>query len=251
MFEKLFEMLCQIEEGYASARKKYADKIDAETFEEIVNADFTNSNKYTEWMAREIVNGASTEDVIKLINDFDLFLKHKLLQPGQTDIYQFDADQLKNLLKDIKQTPAKKHQEAGSQLVFDNEYCSIYNIFDYKASQWFCRGTRWCLGSLNTTYWEEKQRHGYYFYVLILKQPLKINLEFWERGVHEKPYKIMKLTRNAKIGILALPNIKDSTYIEIYNEKDDLLNQDFNSVLLKSINVPFSTFKKGKDMYGE
>lgn len=157
-----------VEGRLEDAKKKYADRVDDQTFQLIVANDPSGNHKYLDWACREIVSGAKPDDVIPTFNEWERVGKNL----SQKDIYKFSAKQAEDALKDYdaKQSGKRKQKYgniSGATPIGETERYIVYRITTHEASRTLGSGTKWCVTMNTDRYWnmytEEKGGKFHFF----------------------------------------------------------------------------------------
>lgn len=151
-----------------SAQKKYAGKIDDQTFQLIVANDPSGNQKYLDWACREIVAGAKAEDVIPTFNQWDSIGKNL----PERDIYKLSAKQAEDSLKDYDTKQSGKRKQKyysikGADIIGETDRHIIYFVRTHDASRKLGTGTKWCITMGNSKHWDQyaKERSNFYFLI--------------------------------------------------------------------------------------
>jgi hypothetical protein len=132
-------------------------------------ADPTHKNKYLMWIASQLANKYSQEDIRSTVNAFHK--DYKRLR--ETDIYKYkDLKDLDNKLKDIELSKRQVEifsKEMGAVKVFGDDTCTLIRINSKTAILYYGKASRWCVAMENEDYWEDYSASGNVFYVLLDK----------------------------------------------------------------------------------
>lgn len=201
LFESLLDNLFQLEEGVASARKRFVGfgegKISEDLFKKIIEADPSPTKKYVEWMTKQIVLFDYPFDYTKsVVSKFDVAVKKRLIQ--KTDINQYpEVGDLQYALQEIegKQTKSeirKFEKGKGVEKVYEDENVLIVSPTTHAASCYYGKGTKWCTTETSSQHFDRYKKEGI------------------------KLYYIMDKKENEKYAVAVHPNDDK----EVYDEKD-------------------------------
>jgi hypothetical protein len=147
------------------ARAAYPEHVEAA----LLIADPKHNNKYLLWIAKQLAEGHSREDIEGTVESFiqnQQRLKEK-------DIYSYpDLSQLENEIKDLDESNRQKSRTSknqGSRLIYEDDHCKVVRVDSKSAILYYGKGTRWCIAMETGTYWETYSKQGHIFYVLINK----------------------------------------------------------------------------------
>lgn len=153
------------------AKKKYAGKIDDQTFQLITANDPSGNQKYLDWACREISSGASAEDVIPTFNEWERIGKNL----PEKDITKLTAKQAEDALKayDAKLSGKRKQKYgsvAGAAVIGETSKYIVYRIETHSASRELGTGTKWCITMSTAKYWNSYIEGGSKFHFFIPKK---------------------------------------------------------------------------------
>jgi hypothetical protein len=132
-------------------------------------ADPSHKNKYLMWIASQLANKHSQEDIKVTVGAFHKDAKRL----NSSDIYSYKD--LKDLEDEIKNLDLSKRQveiyskEMGAVKIFGDDNCSLIRINSKNAMLYYGKASRWCIAMADKTYWEEYSSSGNTFYVLLDK----------------------------------------------------------------------------------
>ena len=135
-------------------------------------ADPIHKHKYLMWIAIQLSNKHTPEDVKSTVNAFHKEAKLKRLK--ETDIYNYKD--LKTLEDEIKDLALSKRQveiyskEMGAVKIYSDDICTLVRMNSKDAMLYYGKATRWCVAMEKENYWDDYSTSGNVFYVLIDKK---------------------------------------------------------------------------------
>jgi hypothetical protein len=124
--------------------------------------------KIQDWVERELEKGYNEADVSAT---YELFQKKKQGMPkDKRDIFQWDAKELEEFFKDHKSSSEKRIESKGKFVkIHEDEDILIVRADDRDASEFWGKGTRWCITGEGSYYSDYRDR-GVVFYFAIDKK---------------------------------------------------------------------------------
>ena len=197
LFESLLDNLFQLEEGVASARKKYVDeeggdgKITPDEFKRFIEADPSPTKKYVEWMIKmHITQGFRRDEIQREIEHFDNAVKKGLIQKADINQYR-GLDDVQQTLEQIegKQTKSeirKFEKGKGAEKVYEDENVLIVSPTTHAASCYYGKGTKWCTTDSSSQYFDGYKRDGIkLYYIMDKKENEKFAVAVYPNGSKE------------------------------------------------------------------
>jgi hypothetical protein len=143
----------------------------------IEEADPSTNKKYTQWMARQFINGseAKLEDVTSTLADYvDKFnrlnLKRKL-PPGENDINRYKTAGALYTAMDRYDDPVDDGDQGKADTVYEDGDVKVVIPRDQAAACAYGRQTRWCTAATKgQNYFEHYNKDGP-LYILLPKSP--------------------------------------------------------------------------------
>ena len=143
----------------------------------IEDADPSTNKKYTQWMARQFMNGSETklEDVTSTLADYvDKFnrlnLKRKL-PPGENDINRYKTAGALYTAMDRYDDPVDDGDQGKADKVYEDGDVKVVVPRDQAAACAYGRQTRWCTAATKgQNYFEQYNKDGP-LYILLPKEP--------------------------------------------------------------------------------
>lgn len=132
-------------------------------------ADPIHKNKYLMWIASQLANKHSQEDIKSTVNAFHKEAKRLL----HADIYVYKD--LKALEEEIKYLEMSKRQveifskEMGAVKIYGDDICTLIRMNSKQAMLYYGKASRWCVAMEREDYWEDYSASGSIFYVLLDK----------------------------------------------------------------------------------
>jgi hypothetical protein len=153
-----------LRESKATAKKYVSDKA---TLELIASKDPSKNFKYTEAMAKFYTLGSELSDIISSINVYYSLDSKNMLK--SIDINSFKSlETLDDWLSDnnrlSKSEVDKISRLEGAEKIYEDDNVLVLSPKTYDACKQYGRGTKWCLGSLDTMkYWSRYKNDSIYF----------------------------------------------------------------------------------------
>lgn len=136
-----------INESLKSARKKYRDVIDVDTFQIFIDNDKSKSFKYVEKMCELYYdNDLTVEYVVRLFNTYQKYEQFI----HNTDLTKMTLKEIKDAIDDaiiLKNTSnsALRKRAKSKMLIYDKDYIKIYQIDTFEDMELYGKGTDWCI----------------------------------------------------------------------------------------------------------
>lgn len=162
-----------VEGRLEDAKKKYAGRIDDQTFQLLVANDPSGNHKYLDWACREIAKGASVDTVIRIFNEWQSIGNNL----PERNIYKFSANEAEDALSSYKLQRTDKRKSKyesipGATIAQETDNYLVYHIETPEASSSLSSGTQWCISKPST--FESYQKDGASIHICI---PKKSNLQ--------------------------------------------------------------------------
>jgi hypothetical protein len=152
-----------VEGRLEDAKKKYAGRIDDQTFQLIVTNDPSGNQKYLDWACRAVAFGSDPKEVISIFKEWNKFGKNL----EKKDISNLSFDEAKSTLDNYRQQLANKRKfkyesVSGANIVGENSAYILYRIMNPDAAKILGSGTKWCIASKdNEEHWDLYAGTGY------------------------------------------------------------------------------------------
>ena len=169
------------------AYPKYADLA-------IQIAEPKHKNKYLMWIASQLANKHTQEDVKATVTAFNKDAKRL----KYTDIYSYkDLKILENEIKDLELSKRQVEifsKEMGSVKIYSDDSCTLIRMNSKKAMLYYGKASRWCVAMEGEDYWESYSANGNVFYVLLDKEKCRkyaiqkkglLDVTIWEENDNE------------------------------------------------------------------
>ena len=130
-------------------------------------ANEDHNNKYLLWIAAQLANKHSKEDIISTVEAFHKDTKRL----AKADIYAYKD--LKELEDEIKKLGQSKRQyetilkEEGSSKIYEDDRFTVYRIDSKHAIMHYGRESQWCITQEKQSYWENYNWEGNSFYIIL------------------------------------------------------------------------------------
>lgn len=184
----------------------------AKDIKNLALSDPSGRNKYLDWEVRQLIKGATTNDIIPTVQFFHDNVKK--FEKKDINSYKTLKD-LEDTVKNIGSKPSKRSQKEqvksqGVEKLIDNDEFTFMYVKDKDASICYGSGTKWCITMKNANYWEEYAGNNVIIYFLIDKtkdddDPLK------------------------KVAFAAQRDFDDKVInIDVFNALDDQMSNDEN-----------------------
>jgi len=245
LFESLLDNLFQLEEGVASARKKYVDeeggdgKITPDEFKRFVEADPSPTKKYVEWMTKQIVLFDYPFDYTKsVVSKFDVAVKKRLIQKTDINQYHTLADVLQTLEeiegKQTKSEIRKFEKGKGAEKVYEDENVFFVSPTTHAASCYYGKGTKWCTTETSSEAFDKYKKEGVKLYYIIDK---KENEKF-AVAVYPSGHKEVYDEEDYEVSWFFF---SDDYFSKRFGLKEELFKPDI-SLLINSLSKQFERF---------
>jgi hypothetical protein len=173
-FYNLFEDIkVKFFESLSQARKLYLDtgKIESPDFQDLEQANPTDTNKYIEWMCKQfLVDQNNKQDIIDLIPEFDRLVNKNLIKNKDINSYKF-LSQLKTEVSRLENKTSKTQikkdiKVSGSDVVYEDNVVKVVNPKTHEASKIYGSNTKWCTTEKDPKTWNDYSNRAikmYYF----------------------------------------------------------------------------------------
>ncbi len=135
--------------------------------------DPSPTKKYLAWMIKQILAGASKNDLFPTISYF-----HKNLNRFSVkDINSYKTlRDLENAVKDVSQTRSNKEKrteiKSSAETLYEDEEQVLVYVGSKESCQLYGSGTKWCITMKDASYYEDYTSSNVVFYFLLRKQPI-------------------------------------------------------------------------------
>lgn len=132
-------------------------------------ADPIHKNKYLMWIASQLANKHSQEDIKSTVNAFHKEAKRL----RHADIYVYkDLKALEDEIKDLEMSKRQVEiysKEMGAVKIYGDDICTLIRMNSKQAMLYYGKASRWCVAMEKEDYWEDYSASGNTFYVLLDK----------------------------------------------------------------------------------
>jgi hypothetical protein len=132
-------------------------------------AEPSHNNKYLKWIATQLSNKHTKEDIKATVTAFHRNCKRL----RNSDIYQYtDLKELENEIKDLELSKRQIEifsKDIGSVKIYSDDICTLIRINSKHAMLYYGKSSRWCVAMEKEDYWEDYSSFGNVFYILIDK----------------------------------------------------------------------------------
>ncbi len=137
--------------------------------EEIFASDPSPTNKYSEWMCKQLIKGFKKEDLFATVESF-----HRIGQNlTKKDINQYkDLKELEDMIKDRSFSKTQKRKvvkSEGTEKIYEDETSLVLRIDTKEACVFYGSNTRWCITMTDEQYYEDYVGSGVLFYFILSK----------------------------------------------------------------------------------
>jgi len=161
---KYLNEVFSLTEGKLDILKNKYKNISSEDVERIYSEDPSKGKKYSDWMMRQFLKGASIEDISSTIKRFEKNQNKLKIK----DIYQYKD--IRNLKNDLSPFLSRKEKKESGVKIYEDDEVVVIRPDSKDACMIYGTGTKWCITQKEETHYEDYKQNNVIFYYLISKK---------------------------------------------------------------------------------